>query len=98
MVLHEAPARTNVAGPCQADIHYMLPAMRRLPMVRSIIDQQGYSVVNEPRRVGKTMARQTLAQELPREGYYVSALLSVEVGSAFPHDLYRASGRLDGVG
>ncbi|MEL6131088.1 MAG: hypothetical protein AAFR30_14445, partial [Cyanobacteria bacterium J06628_4] len=35
----------NTAGPCQADIHYMLPATARLPNVLRIVKQRGYFVL-----------------------------------------------------
>ncbi|WP_437922855.1 cupin domain-containing protein [Sorangium sp. So ce291] len=31
----------NVAGPCKPEIHYMLPALRRVPTVRQLVDQRG---------------------------------------------------------
>ena len=48
----------NTAGPCKPDIHYMLPATRRLPTVRSLIDSQSYFVLHAPRQIGKTTAAQ----------------------------------------
>ncbi|MFL5349552.1 MAG: hypothetical protein ACJ8AT_32555 [Hyalangium sp.] len=77
----------NTAGPCRPDYHYMLPAMRRLPEVRRLIDQEGYFVVHAPRQVGKTTALLSLAQELTSEGRFIGALLSMEVGAAFPEDV-----------
>lgn len=35
----------------------MLPALRRLPEVRTLIDDQGYFVVHAPRQVGKIGGR-----------------------------------------
>ena len=35
----------NTAGPCKADLHYMLPAERRLPELRAAIDAQNYFVL-----------------------------------------------------
>ncbi len=61
--------------------------MRRLPEVRRLIDQKGYFVVHAPRQVGKTTALLALARDLTAEGRYVSALVSMEVGAAFPHDI-----------
>jgi ATPase family associated with various cellular activities (AAA) len=81
------PRWFNTAGPCDPADHYMLPAMRRLPEVRRLIDQKGYFVVHAPRQVGKTTALLSLAQELTAEGQYVSALVSMEVGAAFPQDV-----------
>ncbi len=76
----------NTAGPCNSAKHYMLPAARRLPDVRRLIDQESYFVVHAPRQAGKTTALLSLAQELTSEGRYLSVLVSMEVGAAFPED------------
>jgi hypothetical protein len=65
----------------------MLPAMRRLPEVRRIIDQHGYFVVHAPRQVGKTTAFLELARELTSEGIRVGVLVSMETGAGFPNDI-----------
>ncbi|HEX8700380.1 MAG TPA: ATP-binding protein [Myxococcaceae bacterium] len=65
----------------------MLPAMRRLPQVRRLIDQESYFVVHAPRQVGKTTALLSLARELTAEGQYVAVLVSMEVGAAFAEDV-----------
>jgi type II secretory pathway predicted ATPase ExeA len=65
----------------------MLPALRRLPEVRRLVDQQGYFVVHAPRQAGKTTALLSLAQELTAEGQHVAVLVSMEVGAAFPQDI-----------
>jgi hypothetical protein len=77
----------NTAGPCNPADHYMLPALRRLPEVRHLIDQKSYFVVHAPRQVGKTTALLSLAQELNAEGRYAAILVSMEVGAAFPSDV-----------
>ncbi|MDH6061154.1 ATP-binding protein, partial [Chrysosporum bergii ANA360D] len=76
----------NTAGPCKADIHYMLPTRERLPQLKRLIDQQNYFVIHAPRQTGKTTAMLTLAQELTASGEYTAVLLSLEVGAVFPHD------------
>jgi hypothetical protein len=38
----------NVAGPCQPDIHYMLPAAARLPEVADLVAERSY-VPSTPR-------------------------------------------------
>ncbi|WP_224363288.1 ATP-binding protein [Hyalangium versicolor] len=81
------PRWFNTAGPCNPADHYMIPALRRLPEVHSLIDQKGYFVLHAPRQVGKTTALRTLAQELTREGRFVAALVSMEVGAAFTQDV-----------
>ncbi|MEB3336462.1 MAG: ATP-binding protein [Leptolyngbyaceae bacterium] len=76
----------NTAGPCQADIHYMLPASDRLPGLKRLIDQRNYFVIHAPRQTGKTTAMLALAQELTASGSYTAVLLSLEVGAVFSHD------------
>jgi AAA-like domain len=77
----------NTAGPCQADIHYMLPSTERLPEIVNLIDQRNYFVIHAPRQVGKTTAMLSLAQELTASGQYTAVMLSLEVGAAFSDDL-----------
>jgi hypothetical protein len=81
------PRWFNVAGPCNAADHYMLPVMRRLPNVRRLIERKSYFVLHAPRQVGKTTALRTLANELTAAGQHVAVLLSVEVGAGFPDDV-----------
>ncbi|NJK31110.1 MAG: ATP-binding protein [Deltaproteobacteria bacterium] len=80
------PKWFNVAGPCKADIHYMLPPLARLPQLEKLIEQQGYFIIHAPRQVGKTTAMLTLAQQLTASDRYTAIMVSAEVGAAFPHD------------
>ncbi|MCB9539534.1 MAG: ATP-binding protein [Myxococcales bacterium] len=73
----------NIAGPCQADIHYVLPPLARLPEVRRLIDSRTYFVLHAPRQTGKTTAALQLAAHLTAEGRYTAVMLSVEVGEPF---------------
>jgi hypothetical protein len=77
----------NTAGPCQADIHYMLPSTERLPEIVNLIAQRNYFIIHAPRQVGKTTAMLALAQELTVSGQYTAVMLSLEVGAAFSDDL-----------
>lgn len=77
------PRQFNVAGVNNPRDHYTLPALRRLPGVRALIDGKQYFVVHAPRQVGKTTALRTLAQELTAEGTYAAVLVSVETGVPF---------------
>jgi hypothetical protein len=81
------PRWFNTAGPCFAADHYMLPALRRLPELRSLIDQKSYFVLHAPRQMGKTTALRSLARELTAEGQYVAVLVSMEMGNPFPQDV-----------
>jgi AAA-like domain len=80
----------NTAGPCQNDIHYMLPPVARLPQVTQIIGQRNYFVIHAPRQVGKTTALMGLARQLTASGQYTSVLLSVEVGAPFGNNIQNA--------
>jgi hypothetical protein len=46
----------NIADPCRADIHYMLPPTIRLPNLERVIEQHNYFVIHAPRQTGKTTA------------------------------------------
>jgi hypothetical protein len=76
----------NTAGPNDPARHYTLPALARLPQVRTFIEQQLYFVLHAPRQVGKTTSLLHLGHELTAEGKYVALLVSMEVGAAFPND------------
>ncbi|MGF1513850.1 MAG: AAA family ATPase [Elainellaceae cyanobacterium] len=80
------PKWFNVAGPCQADIHYMLPPLARLPQLTRLVEQRGYFVIHAPRQTGKTTAMLALAEQLTESGQYTAVMVSAEVGAAFPHD------------
>ncbi|WGS75273.1 AAA family ATPase [Pseudanabaena galeata] len=80
------PKWFNTAGPCQVDIHYMLPSTGRLPELVNLISQRNYFVLHAPRQVGKTTAMISLAKELTASGQYTSVMLSLEVGAVFSHD------------
>ena len=56
----------NTAGPCQADIHYMVSPTSRLPNLKQLISQHSYFVIHAPRQTGKTTAMLALAEELTR--------------------------------
>ncbi len=90
------PKWFNTAGPCKADIHYMLPPLARLPQVFRLVEQQGYFVIHAPRQTGKTTAMLALGEELTASGRYTAVMLSVEVGAAFPHDPGMAEGAILG--
>ncbi len=80
----------NTAGPCDPEIHYMLPPEQRIPRVRELIDQRGYFVLHAPRQVGKTTSLLDLGRALTAEGRYAAVMVSMETGAAFPDDLGKA--------
>ncbi len=81
------PRWFNTAGPCQADIHYVLPPTLRLPGLERLIAQRNYFVIHAPRQVGKTTAMLALAKQLTDSGKYTAVMLSVEVGAPFSQDI-----------
>jgi hypothetical protein len=79
----------NTAGPCNPEDHYMLPPERRLPDIRSLIDEKAYFVVHAPRQSGKTTCFQFLAANLTAEGRYAGLLTSCETGRTTRDDVER---------
>lgn len=73
----------NVAGPCFAADHYVIPPERRVPDVRRLVEGKAYFDLHAPRQVGKTTALLALADSLTREGRFAAILLSCERGRAF---------------
>lgn len=80
------PKWFNIAGPCQPDIHYMLPPTARFQGIEQIIEQRGYFVVHAPRQTGKTTAMLALAQALTVSGRYTAIMVSTEVGHPFSNN------------
>ncbi|BAU13012.1 unknown protein [Leptolyngbya sp. NIES-3755] len=87
----------NTAGPCQADIHYMLPPTRRLPNLERLIQQRSYFVIHAPRQTGKTTAMLALAEQLRERGQFAAVMVSAEVGAPFSHDIGTAEGAILGA-
>jgi len=80
----------NTTGPCTPEDHYMLPALPRLPEMRSLIDQKLYFVLHAARQTGKTTSIMALARELTAEGRYAAIVLSAQPASVFSHDIATA--------
>lgn len=87
----------NTAGPCNPADHYMLPAEKRLPGVRRLIDQKQYFVVHAARQSGKTTVFQSLAESLAAEGRYAVLLTTCEAAQAVREDLDRGMAALLGT-
>jgi hypothetical protein len=68
----------------------MLPALRRLPEVHRLIEQQNYFVLHAPRQVGKTTALRALAEQLTASGRYAALHFSCEEGEAAGDDFAEA--------
>lgn len=79
----------NTAGPCRADLHYMLPPERRLGEIRPLIEQQAFFVVHAPRQSGKTTSFLNLARTLTREGVYAAVHVSCKPAASGGEDIER---------
>lgn len=84
----------NTAGPCRADMHYMLPAAQRLPEVPWLIERLGYFVVHAPRQTGKTTTIEAIARELTRSGRYAALTVSCQSAGAAGEDAALAQQRV----
>ena len=87
----------NTTGPCRSEIHYILPAIPRLPEMRGLIDSQSYFVLHAARQTGKTTSIMALARELTAEGRYAAIVLSAQPAAVFSHDINTAEKLLLGV-
>ena len=81
----------NTTGPCDPELHYMLPAEGRLPGLDRLLARGAYFVVHAPRQTGKTTAMQALAERLTREGRYAALYFSCEGARAIPEDIDAAA-------
>lgn len=84
----------NTAGPCIPGEHYLLPAQRRLPGVRELIERKSYFVLHAARQSGKTTFLEALARDLREEGRFAVVHTSCEVGQTLKDDL---EGSIDAV-
>ncbi|MEU4227227.1 ATP-binding protein [Nonomuraea sp. NPDC026600] len=68
----------NTTGPCDPQLHYMLPPTPRLPEARALIEMDRYFVLHAPRQTGKTTTLRTLASELTAEDDIAALSFSCE--------------------
>jgi hypothetical protein len=68
----------NIAGPCDPERHYVVPAEARLPEARALIDEGSYFVLHAPRQTGKTTTLRALARALTAEGKFAALHFSCE--------------------
>ncbi|GHV66495.1 hypothetical protein FACS1894199_10050 [Bacteroidia bacterium] len=70
----------NTTGPCNPDMHYMLPPEERLvgAQLHRYISDQLYWVLHAPRQTGKTTFLQSWARELNGAGEVAACYVTVE--------------------
>ena len=81
------PKHFNVAGPCRAEDHYMLPPEARVTEVPPLIGEKAYFVVHAPRQTGKTTSLLNLARSFTAEGTHAAVLTSCKVGETAKDDV-----------
>ncbi len=74
----------NIAGPCNADDHYIVPPLERIPGVLPLIGQKQYFIIHAARQTGKTTFLQHLVEYLNKEGKYYALYCSLESAQVFP--------------
>jgi hypothetical protein len=84
----------NTTGPCDPQLHYMLPPTPRIPQARVLIDMDRYFVLHAPRQTGKTTALRTMASELTAEGAIAALMFSCERAKAAGDDYAAAESLL----
>lgn len=89
------PAREkffNVAGPCEADLNYMLPPTARLNMdeIMNLIRDRRYFILHAPRQTGKTTALLALMHQLNESGEFRALYTNVEAAQAYRENVNSA--------
>jgi len=68
----------NIAGPCIAEKHYILPSLERLPSISENINKELFFVIHAARQSGKTTLLKYLEKEINDEGKYIALYCSLE--------------------
>lgn len=74
----------NTAGPCQPDIHYVLPPLARVNLteLESLVSARKYFVLHAPRQTGKTTCLLALEKHLNERGELRALYVNVEPAQA----------------
>jgi hypothetical protein len=76
------PKYFNTTGPCEANQHYMVPPLPRVPEAPGIVAMGGYFVLHAPRQSGKTTFLRAFARSLTAGGDYAAVYMSCEAAEA----------------
>jgi len=70
----------NTTGPCNPEMHYMLPPEERLSgaQLHRYVKDQLYWVLHAPRQTGKTTFLKSWMRELNQSGDYIALYVSIE--------------------
>ncbi len=79
----------NTAGPCRAELHYMLPPTARfdMPDIMNLIRDERYFVLHAPRQTGKTTALLALMHQLNSEGEFRTLYTNVERAQGYRENM-----------
>ena len=73
----------NVAGPCNAKDHYMLPVINRNPEILKLIEDKQFFVIHAARQTGKTTVLLELVKEINNKGNYYALYVSLETAQYY---------------
>ena len=68
----------NIAGPCNDKNHYMVPVLKRVKEIESLVEYGQYFVIHAPRQTGKTTLVKELVNFYNTEGSYYALYCSLE--------------------
>ncbi|MFH0900660.1 MAG: hypothetical protein V2A73_08535 [Pseudomonadota bacterium] len=74
MIARPMPRFFNVAGPCDARDHYMLPPERRIPGVRQLIDDKLLLVLFDRRTETPSATERASLEEMVHQGRQLAVL------------------------
>ena len=74
----------NTAGPCVPGLHYMIPALERLPEAGRLIDRKQSFVIHAARQSGKTTAIMALVSEINAKGEKRAVYFTLESAQRYP--------------
>ncbi len=73
----------NIAGPCNAKSHYMVPVLKRIKAIDNLVEYGQYFVIHAPRQTGKTTLIKELVNFYNAEGNYYALYCSLESVQVF---------------
>jgi hypothetical protein len=83
--------RFSTAGSGNAEWHYLIPPVGRLPEAIGLVDKRAYFALHAPYPSGKTTTMKALARQLTAAGHYAALYFTCEEGRAFPEDVAEAN-------
>ena len=75
----------NIAGPCNPEQHYMVPALERLPDVSRLIARGQSFVIHAARQSGKTTALMALVADINGKDAMRAVYFTLESAQRFPN-------------